>query len=252
MEELLQDYKKSKEIIDKSPGSMYNSFRSKIYTEKGRNIGFPESWKVFTNFKEEMSDGWERGLILIRIDNTLPYSKDNCIWVEKGMENINKLVKFEYNGVTKTLIEWCDEFNLNYNGVRQRYYKGKNYTPEQVLFGKIKGAKKEMCDINKLDIQKQRDKVSKMISAYRCKDKKKGLETDLDIDFMLELSAKPCIYCGDTELIGADRIDNNCGHTKENVVPCCYMCNTARNNNFSFEEMIILGKTIKQIKDNRK
>ena len=49
-----------------------------------------------------------------------------------------------------------------------------------------------------------------------------------------------------------DRIDNSKGHTKDNTVPCCYECNCARNNNFSFEEMKVLGKTIKQIKENRK
>lgn len=40
-------------------------------------------------------------------------------------------------------------------------------------------------------------------------------------------------------------------HTKNNVVPCCIECNTARNNMFSFEEMKVLGKTIREIKQNR-
>lgn len=38
---------------------------------------------------------------------------------------------------------------------------------------------------------------------------------------------------------------------KANVVPCCYVCNCARNNNFSFDEMKILGKTIKKIMEDR-
>lgn len=37
----------------------------------------------------------------------------------------------------------------------------------------------------------------------------------------------------------------------DNVVPCCYDCNCARNNNFTHEEMFILGKTIREIKNNR-
>lgn len=47
------------------------------------------------------------------------------------------------------------------------------------------------------------------------------------------------------------RKDNFKGHTYDNVVPCCYICNCARNNNFSFEEMKLLGKTIKKIIENR-
>lgn len=38
----------------------------------------------------------------------------------------------------------------------------------------------------------------------------------------------------------------------DNVVPCCIECNTTRNNYFTYQEMKILGKTIKEIKDNRK
>lgn len=60
-----------------------------------------------------------------------------------------------------------------------------------------------------------------------------------------------CYYCGDTHRLGLDRIDNSKGHTKDNVVICCYDCNVARSNNFSYEEMLILGKTIRKIKSKR-
>lgn len=79
-------------------------------------------------------------------------------------------------------------------------------------------------------------------------DKKKGYDCDLDIDFVRNICNQACFYCGETEKIGLDRINNNKGHTKDNVVPCCYVCNCARSNNFTFEEMIQLGKTIKDIK----
>ena len=93
-----------------------------------------------------------------------------------------------------------------------------------------------------------------MISSYRNKDKRNGVDIcDLTIDWMIDnILTKSCIYCGDTHRIGCDRLDNNKGHTKNNVVPCCLECNTARNNNFSFEEMKILGKTIGEIKNSRK
>ena len=235
--EMINEYKKHKEkqLIDKSPGSLYNSWRSKVYTKKGKDIGFPEKWSTFKGFKEDVQEEWISGYILIRRDTNLPYSKENCYWVEKGYENISKLISLEYNGDTKTLIEWCNQFDLNYNGVKGRYYKNKEYSSEEILFGVRSKPKKKINDISELEYQEQRNKASKMVSSYKIKDKKKGFDTDLSIEYMLELMNKPCTYCGDTELIGADRIDNNCGHTKENVVPCCYTCNIARNNNFSFE-----------------
>ena len=49
-----------------------------------------------------------------------------------------------------------------------------------------------------------------------------------------------------------DRLDNSKGHTKDNVVPCCIECNTARSDNFTFEEMKVIGKSIRKIKKDRK
>ena len=69
---------------------------------------------------------------------------------------------------------------------------------------------------------------------------------------MLGVLNKSCIYCGDNKRIGLDRLDNNKGHTKDNTVPCCYDCNCAKNINFTFDEMKILGQTIRKIKENRK
>lgn len=88
-----------------------------------------------------------------------------------------------------------------------------------------------------------------LLSAYRKIDREKGQICDLDKTFLInEIFLKTCIYCEDTEKIGCDRIDNSIGHIKSNVVPCCYSCNTTRMNNYSHEEMLILGKTIKTIK----
>jgi len=59
--------------------------------------------------------------------------------------------------------------------------------------------------------------------------------------------ASPCYYCGYPSN-GVDRIDNSIGHIMTNCIPCCHTCNVARMDNFSHEEMIILGKTIREIK----
>lgn len=236
--------------IDRTPGSMYNSWRSKIYTRKGKAIGFPEEWNYFHVFENDMKDGWEKYKILIRKDVTKPYSKDNCIWVEKGEECYGKLTKLLYKGYTKTLVEWCNIYHLNYNGVRQRFFRGKDYTSEMILFGKRIATQKDIMSIHCMkDEQIKRNKISKMLSAYKCKDKKRGYVTTITLANLSDIILNgKCIYCGDSNNIGLDRIDNTRGHEIGNVVPCCYECNVARNNNFSFEEMKTIGKAINQIK----
>ena len=48
-----------------------------------------------------------------------------------------------------------------------------------------------------------------------------------------------------------DRLDNSIGYTKENCVVCCPLCNGIRSNILTVNEMLLLGKTINQIKRNR-
>lgn len=229
---------------DRSKGSAFNSWRAIIRTEKGRTIGFPESWRKFDAFMSEVQGEWAHGKIVCRIDSSLPHGADNSVWSERGQEVITKLVKMEYEGEVKTLIEWCIKFNLGYSGVRQRFYRGKNYSPHEVLFGKQKkrGDPKE---------RSEHFRTLRMLDAYRLRDKKKGFTSDLTIEFFKEQKSKGCFYCGDTEKIGLDRIDNAKGHTKDNVLPSCYVCNCARMDNFSVDEMKKIGSVIREIKESR-
>lgn len=90
--------------------------------------------------------------------------------------------------------------------------------------------------------------------SYRAIDKRKGMQFDLDVAWYEEnIHGKPCHYCSDIESpLGCDRIDNKQGHTRNNVVPCCFECNVTRMDNYSYEEMIVLGETIRVIKERRK
>lgn len=251
---LLHTYKNSMNYkkYDKFVGSMFNSWRSKVYTAKGKKIGFPENWKTFESFENDMSQGWEKNKILIRLDTSLPYSKENCIWADKGQESLNRCLKLTHNGVTKYLFEWCLEYNLYLNGATIRYHKHKNYTSEQILFGKLSTRKRKVIDISELqNEQKKKDKISKMLSAYRIRDKKRNRDNDITIEYLTNALKNSCIYCGSNEKIGLDRIDNSKGHLMNNCVSCCYRCNTTRQNNFTYDEMLILGRTIKKI-DNAK
>lgn len=90
------------------------------------------------------------------------------------------------------------------------------------------------------------------LSSYIKIDKSKGQICDLtpeDVGIFMDTS---CIYCGHTDgRGGADRIDNKKGHTKDNVVPACGLCNITRMNNYTYEEMKMIGEVIKKIRHER-
>jgi len=90
------------------------------------------------------------------------------------------------------------------------------------------------------------------VACYKRNDKiKQRTICDFTREELQQKLKSPCYYCND-KATGLDRIDNKKGHTKDNTVPACKDCNIARGNNFSHEEMLILGKTIQTIKNKRK
>lgn len=68
-----------------------------------------------------------------------------------------------------------------------------------------------------------------ILEDARAGDKKRGLDFDLDKQFISEMIANPCCYCGETKLrMTLDRVDNSRGHVQDNVVPACIRCNYVR------------------------
>ena len=109
-------------------------------------------------------------------------------------------------------------------------------------FGKIKSCGCTRKNINKKNIEKAhiklyKGKYSKLKKMY----KKEYSDGDILFEDFLNLSFKNCYYCNkepsnlckntnklfgeDVYYNGLDRIDNNLGHYKNNVVPCCKYCN---------------------------
>lgn len=241
------------DIVNECP-RIYNSWRSIMFTKKGKKVGVCERWKNFRSFYEDVRPSYKEGLVFRRLDTTKEYSKENFMWCTKDEASLLKsnLVWIEYEGESYTLKQLADKYGQPLNAIKLRYYQReeKKYSLEEIIFGRKKkrGSKipKDAFDEGAII----RAKASKMISSYRSKDRKNGVdECDIDIDWMIEnIFTKACTYCGDTHRIGCDRIDNSKGHTKDNVVPCCVECNTARSDNFSFEEMKVIGKTIREVK----
>lgn len=90
----------------------------------GRGISICDKWLLFDGFKEDMLDGFEKGLTLDRIDVNGNYCKENCRWVTRRVQNNNTRRNnyIEYNGEIKTLSEWGQFFNIKSSTLRQRYY----------------------------------------------------------------------------------------------------------------------------------
>ena len=239
------------DIVNKHP-RIYTSWRAMRFTDKGKAAGFVPEWEDFRTFYNDVIGTYSEGLVLRRKYLNLPWGPDNFMWVSRQeAADLQARVVLEYNGESLTLRQWSRELGVPLSAIKLRYYRHKDtYTTEEILFGKVvkRNNKKPKGIYN--SSSSIRAKASKMVSSYKAKDKRLGLNVcDIDIDWMIDnILLKPCHYCGDTYRIGCDRIDNTKGHSKDNVVPCCYECNVARGNNFSYKEMLRLGQTIADIK----
>jgi hypothetical protein len=75
------------------------------------------------------------------------------------------------------------------------------------------------------------NRASYIYKDSRNSDRKKGLENDLDIEFIRAALLTPCTYCGADDILKSlDRIDNTLGHCQANVLVSCQRCNLTRRN----------------------
>lgn len=111
----------------------------------GKGVSVCEEWKDPKKFIEwaEKTNGAEKNeLTLDRIDNSLPYSPDNCRWATRTEQTRNRgrTIFWEIDGVKKPLGEWCQMYNIDYNVVRARYNKCK-WDKIRCLTTPVKGRK---------------------------------------------------------------------------------------------------------------
>lgn len=94
----------------------------KHYGEKG--IKVCDEWLAdkMSFYKWAMSNGYQPGLSLDRIDNSKGYSPDNCRWATHKQQQNNKTNNrlVDYQGKTYTVSELADYLGLPYDALLQR------------------------------------------------------------------------------------------------------------------------------------
>ena len=103
----------------------------------GRGITVCERWKNFENFLADMGERPMDNLSLDRIDNSLGYFKENCRWATRKEQDRNKRnsVLITWNGITKNLVDWVKEWNINCNTFR--YHLSKNKSMQWIYENKV-------------------------------------------------------------------------------------------------------------------
>lgn len=116
--------------------------------------------------------------------------------------------------------------------------------------------KKKMSDYNKEYYNTLVGMSKRRRNHYVYEDKNMGFDTAKTVSdvWILEhiLTDNRCIYCGDTEPLhlGCDRINNCYGHSEDNIVCACPICNWERSlEHMTVEEFIEYRKTHPRFKE---
>lgn len=94
----------------------------------GRGITVCDEWVSDPDSFVEwaLSNGYEYGLAIDRIDNDGNYEPNNCRWVTAAENNQNRRSSrfFTINGETKNLQQWCNQYGISRSMVHKRLQMG--------------------------------------------------------------------------------------------------------------------------------
>lgn len=114
----------------------YNKKSSMYYRYGKRGIKVCEAWR--TSFEEfakwALSAGYTEGLSIERADVNGDYSPDNCRWITKKQQYLNRsdshlITAF---GKTQTIKEWAEETGIKYDTIERRINKY-SWSPEKAV-----------------------------------------------------------------------------------------------------------------------
>ncbi len=118
----------------------YNPANPKYKNYGGRGITVCERWRGehgFENFLTDMGERPSSKHSIDRIDVNGNYCPENCRWATAKVQanNMTTNILISYRGKTQTLSQWCDELNLSYSRVYDRYSRGET-NPEKLFYPK--------------------------------------------------------------------------------------------------------------------
>jgi hypothetical protein len=103
--------------------------------------------------------------------------------------------------------------------------------------------------------QREKDRSPRSrFSQVKNKAKTRGIAWGMTFEEFSIFIGQKCSYCGGptpTTGLGLDRINSSLGYTFANSVPCCAACNHIKHQNFTFEEMKVIGRSVVEIRQMR-
>lgn len=93
----------------------------------GRGITICDRWlNSFEKFIDDMGKQPVKRMGIDRIDNDKGYYKENCRWATPKQQNNNKRNNrtIHYKGKSQSLKMWCEELNLPYQRIENRFHRG--------------------------------------------------------------------------------------------------------------------------------
>lgn len=158
--------------------------------------------------------------------------------------------------------------SYEYTHRKRRYYKCECLCGKSIILAAshIKSGHTKSCgcqrrDVSRLAIDAIRPDYylgagisprNNTITRYKSQAKRRGIEYLLTTEEFISITQQNCHYCGSKPsnvctsdkdsnntfvYNGIDRKDNDVGYTIENCVPCCKVCNRAKNS-MSYDEFI--------------
>lgn len=111
---------------------MFDRCKDKDKNYLSNNITVCNRWKKFENFRDDMYESYlkhiemfgEKETTIDRIKNKNNYIPSNVKWstAKEQARNRGSNYLITYNGKTKLLIEWAEEFGLNYKTLLNRVF----------------------------------------------------------------------------------------------------------------------------------